>query len=120
MEPTMQACAPIGNQTSDLSLCGMTLGPLSHTSQGSPAERAEPGAHGLQWARLTNKAGGSRGAGGFAEGLSEYRGPEYVFLTEGEENDQNQKLVVSQTGRDPLESRDFISVGGEQRLCPMT
>ena len=33
-EPATQACALTGNQTWDLSLCGMTPNQLSHTSQG--------------------------------------------------------------------------------------
>ena len=33
--PTTQACALIGNQTSDLLVCRPALKPLSHTSQGS-------------------------------------------------------------------------------------
>ena len=33
-EPTTQACAPTGNRTRDLSLCGTTPTPRSHTGQG--------------------------------------------------------------------------------------
>ena len=31
--PATQACALTGNQTSELSVCGLVLIPLSHTSQ---------------------------------------------------------------------------------------
>ena len=33
--PAIEACAVTGNQTSSLSVCRLTLNPLSHTSQGS-------------------------------------------------------------------------------------
>ena len=34
-EPATQACAQLGNQTLDLSVCRMTLNPLSGTGHGS-------------------------------------------------------------------------------------